>query len=374
MSNIRIPFLDLARINQSFEPALTEAVRGVVDSGSYIRGQEVQKFEEAYALYTGSRNCVGVGNGFDALRLIFRAWVMSGVLKEGDEILVPANTYIASILAVSENRLRPIFIEPSPSTLNIDPTRLEAGLTSRTRALLAVHLYGRNAVTPEIKSFCEKHGLRIVEDNAQAAGCIGLGKRTGSLGHAAAHSFFPSKNLGALGDGGAVTTDDDALAGMIRTLGNYGSAQKGYNVLQGVNSRLDEIQAATLRVKLLRLDRDNQRRRQISTSYRQGIRNADIELPGAPAFGEEHVWHLFVVRCRWREQLQKYLADRNIEALVHYPVPPHHQTAYRHMSTLCLPLTESIHKEVLSLPLHPLLGDGEVNQIVDVVSKFSPER
>lgn len=370
----RIPFLDLKRITQSFDPELTEVVLQVLHSGSYIRGAEVKRFEEAYVAYTGCRNCVGVGNGYDALRLIFKALVMNGQLWQGDEVIVPANTYIASILPVVENQLVPVFAEPDLSTFNMSAEDVEQKITSRTRAILVVHLYGRNAMTPEIAEVARKYHLAIVEDNAHAAGCTDAeGRRTGSLGLAGAHSFFPSKNLGALGDGGAVTTNDDHLAETIRTLANYGSARKGYNQLPGVNSRLDELQAAVLRVKLPRLDRHNERRRQLAADYLRNIHHPAVALPSAPPSANEHVWHLFVIRTSQREALQQHLADRSIETLVHYPIPPHKQEAFRQMNGMHFPVTERIHREVLSLPLHPLLDDVEARRVIEAVSAFPAE-
>ncbi len=370
MFNDNIPFLDLARVNRSFEPELSAALRRVASSGNYLRGRETEAFEANYGSYIGTRACVGVGNGFDALRLIFRGWILSGVLNEGDEVLVPANTYIASILAITESRLRPVLVEPDPRTLNINVAGLESAVTSRTRAVLVVHLYGRNAVTPTMLEFVAASGLKLVEDNAQAAGCIAAGRRTGSLGHAAAHSFFPTKNLGALGDGGVVTTDDVALAEMIRTLGNYGSHAKGHSSLRGVNSRLDEIHAAVLSLKLQRLDADNDRRRAIAAYYRERIHHPEVELPEAPEITREHVWHLFVLRCRQREALCRHLAAQGIGTLIHYPIPPHKQHSLREFNHLSLPHTERIHDEVLSLPLHPLLQEAEIDRIVEAVSTF----
>ena len=363
-----IKFLDLKKVNQEYQPALTSAVQRVSESGSYIRGQEVSAFEIDYASYIGTKYCVGVGNGFDALLLIFKAWLNAGVMKEGDEVIVPANTYIASILAITQSRLVPVLCEPDIGTYNIDPSLIGRKISSRTRAILVVHLYGRNSFLEEVRKIADENNLRIIEDNAQAAGCIFAGKRTGSLGHAAAHSFFPTKNLGALGDGGAVTTDDADLAAMVRTLGNYGSHKKGLNDVPGVNSRLDEIQAAVLRVKLQGLDRDNDIRRSIAHFYLQSIRNPRIVLPSALAGEEEHVWHLFIVRCNKRDELQRFLADQGVETMVHYPLPPHLQGAYPEWNHLQFPVTERIHREVLSLPLHPALGRSEMQKIVEIVN------
>lgn len=365
-----IRFVDLKKLNAAYEPALGEAVRRIVGSGFYIRGDGVFAFEKKYASYSGVKYCAGVGNGFDALQLIFRSLIIAGVMTEGDEVIVPANTYIASILAVTANRLRPVFVEPDISTYNIDPSRVLEKITKRTRAIMVVHLYGRNGFSESIRQIAEEHGLKIIEDNAQAAGCMYAGRRTGSLGFAAAHSFFPTKNLGALGDGGAVTTDDQVVAEMVRTLGNYGSSKKGVNDVQGVNSRLDELQAAVLIVKLRRLDEENAMRRSIAAFYLENIRHPEIILPLPPSEAGEHVWHLFVVRCQRRNALQKFLADNEIESLVHYPIPPHQQGAFPEMNKLQYPVTEKIHREVLSLPLNPSLSVVEMQRIAEVVGDF----
>lgn len=366
-----IKFLDLKKITESFQPELAAVVERVTRSGFFVRGDELQAFEESYASFIGSECCVGVGNGFDALRLIFKAWLVAGELREGDEVIVPANTYIATILAISENRLVPVLVEPDIDTYNIAPHQIEAKLTARTRAIVVVHLYGRNGMTKDVKDIATQYNLKLVEDNAQAAGCFFGDSRTGSLGHAAAHSFFPSKNLGALGDGGAVTTDHPALAEMVRTLGHYGSHAKGVNHVQGVNSRLDEIQAAVLRLKLARLDEDNNRRRITADLYRRQIKNHQVILPKAPGDGPlQHVWHLFVVRCAARDELQKHLLRAGVETMIHYPVPPHKQKALSTMNHLSFPVTEKIHNEVLSLPLSPVLQDEEVDKVVAAVNSF----
>lgn len=365
-----IRFFDLKKLNAAHQPALGEAVQRIADSGSYIRGSEVFAFENKYASYSGVKYCTGVGNGFDALKLIFRSWIISGVLKEGDEVIVPANTYIASILAVTENKLKPVFVEPDIATYNINPSGVLEKITNRTRAIMLVHLYGRNCFSEVIRQLAEEHGLKIIEDNAQAAGCAYVGRRTGSLGHAAAHSFFPTKNLGALGDGGAVTTDDEVLAEIVRTLGNYGSRKKGINDIRGVNSRLDELQAAVLNVKLRRLDEENAMRRNIASFYLNNIKHPEIILPAATLYPEEHVWHLFVVRCERRDALQKFLADKGIESMVHYPVPPHRQPAFADLKDLRYPVSEKIHREVLSLPLNPVLAAIEMQQVAEAVGVF----
>ena len=365
-----IPFLDIQKITASFQPRLTEVIQRVVDSGCYVKGDQVKEFEQRYATFIGSRFCVGVGNGFDALRLIFKAWIERGDMKEGDEVIVSANTYIASMLAVSENRLVPVLVEPDLNTFNIDADQITKRISRRTRAILIVHLYGRNAMTPDIKALAEKHQLKVVEDNAQAAGCRSGAYRTGSLADAAAHSFFPSKNLGALGDGGAVTTNDASLAEMVRTLGHYGSHKKGINDVKGVNSRLDEIQAAVLGVKLDRLDADNAIRRKVADYYLRSIANPHLVLPKEPLTRDEHVWHLFVVRSAVRDALQRHLRDQGIETIIHYPVSPHQQQAYREMNGMSLPLTEQIHRQVLSLPLNPVMTTFEIEAVAEAVNAF----
>lgn len=365
-----IPFLDIKKINEAYQPELGQAISRVVECGNYIRGEEVRRFEERYADYTGTQWCVGVGNGFDALRLVLKAWILRGELHEGDEVIVPSNTYIASILAIIENRLTPVLVEPDLVSFTSNAENIERKITRRTRVIMVVHLYGRNAFDPAIRAMAIRHRLKILEDNAQATGCVNEGKRTGALGDAAAHSFFPTKNLGAVGDGGAVTTDDRDLADMIRTLGNYGSPKKGVNSLPGVNSRLDEIQAAALNVKLGGLEGDNARRRATASYYIDTIRHPAIFLPGHTSDPLEHVWHLFVIRCKHRDALQQYLRENGIETLVHYPVPPHQQPAYKGVKDLHLPVSEQIHREVLSLPLNPAVHVNESIHIADVLNGF----
>jgi len=362
-----IKFLDIQKITDSFQPEIGKAVDRVLASGFFVRGEEVRKFEEAFSTFTGTRYCVGTGNGFDALRLIFRGWIISGVMKEGDEVIVPANTYIASILAISENRLAPVLVEPDAGSFTVSADRIREKLTARTRAIMVVHLYGRNAMQDEIREIAGARDLKLVEDNAQATGCFYGRRRTGSLGDAAAHSFFPTKNLGALGDAGAITTNDAGLAETVRTLGNYGSHNKGLNAWQGVNSRLDELQAAVLSVKLPRLDADNARRRKAAQFYVDHIVHPGIILPQRCST-DEHVWHLFVIRCSRRDELREYLRQQGIETLVHYPVPPHKQQAYSDLNHLAFPVTEQIHREVLSLPLSPVMEDGELRKVVDAVN------
>lgn len=368
-----IKFLDLKKINDSFEPELSLAIKRVLDSGWYLLGNEVKAFEEEYAQYIGTKNCIGVANGLDALRLILRAYIEMGAMKEGDEIIVPANTYIASILAITDNRLVPVLVEPDINTYNIDPYKIEEKITTLTRGTMIVHLYGQNAMHPEIQRLTEKYNLKLIEDNAQAQGCYYDGKRTGSLGDAAGNSFYPGKNLGALGDAGAVTTNDNELAEVIRALANYGSKKKYENIYQGLNSRLDEIQAAVLRVKLLRLDADNQHRREIAQYYIDHITNPEIILPYCllpVACRLDHIWHLFVIRTTQRNKLQNYLTENNIQTLIHYPIPPHKQLAYKEWNGLSFPITETIHNEVLSLPISPVMTDSEVEGVVQIINKF----
>ena len=369
-----IKFLDLKKINDSFEPGLSAAILRTLDSGWYLLGEEVKAFEREYAGYIGTEHCIGVANGLDALRLILKAYIARGDMKEGDEIIVPANTYIASILAITDNRLVPVLTEPDINTYNIDPYRIEELITSKTRGIMIVHLYGQNSMHPEIDRLVKKYGLKLIEDNAQAQGCVYGEKRTGSLGDAAGHSFYPGKNLGALGDAGAVTTDNHELAEVIRTMANYGSKVKYSNLYKGLNSRLDEIQAAVLRVKLKRLDADNQRRREIADSYLNGIFNQGLVLPvpaGAlnTASHKGHVWHLFVIRTSEREKLERILDGNGIQTIIHYPIPPHLQPAYSEWHARSLPVTEKIHKEVLSLPISPVLETGEVESIVNVLNQ-----
>ena len=371
-----IKFLDLKAINDSFEPELSQAVQRVLDSGWYLLGKEVEAFESEYAAYIGNGHCVGVANGLDALRLIFKAYIEMGRLKEGDEIIVPANTYIASILAITDNRLVPILVEPDPETYNLDASRIREKITSKTKGIMLVHLYGKNAMTPELEEIVTDQDLILVEDNAQAAGAFYGERRTGSLGNAAGHSFYPGKNLGALGDGGAVTTDDGELADVIRALANYGSSEKYVNPYKGLNSRLDEIQAAVLRTKLPRLDADNQIRRDMAAVYMEQLQGTNIKLPTSQTPDEvrndpSHVWHLFIIQVDQRDQLQKYLTENNIQTLIHYPIPPHKQGAYKEWNHLSFPLTEKIHREVLSLPIGPFLKSEEIDIVIEALIRYT---
>lgn len=372
-----IKFLDLKAINDSFEPELSQSIKRVLDSGWYLLGNEVKAFEQEYASYLGTKHCIGVANGLDALRLILKAYIELGILHEDDEIIVPANTYIASILAITDNRLVPVFVEPDVNTFNLDPYLIEEKITERTKGIMLVHLYGQNAMHVEIDHLVNKYNLKLFEDNAQAVGASHFGKRTGSIGHAAGHSFYPGKNLGCLGDGGAVTTNDDELASVIRALANYGSNKKYVNDFQGLNSRLDEIQAAILRTKLPRLDTDNNRRREIAQYYLNNLKNSAIILPQQnPAPGIcnmelSHVWHIFIIRTASRDNLQQYLTENGIQTLIHYPIPPHKQLAYKQWNEFSFPITEQIHEEVLSLPISPVMTDLEVQEVVNRVNSYS---
>ena len=364
---MKIPFLDLQAVTRQYADEIHEAVSRVVDSGWYLLGRETEQFEQHYADYIGSRYCVGVANGLDALTLIYRAYIEMGLLHEGDEVIVPANTYIASILAVTENGLKPLFVEPDPDTLEIDDRQIEQVITPRTRSLMIVHLYGRCAYTDAIGDICRRHHLLLVEDNAQAHGCRFGGRRTGSLGDAAGHSFYPGKNLGAFGDAGAVTTNDEQLAATLRSLGNYGSTRKYVFRYAGRNSRLDELQAAVLDVKLRHLDADNARRQQVAHYYYDHITNPAVRLPRLiPDAG--NVYHLFPVLSAHRDRLQQHLATREIQTLIHYPIPPHLQACYPQYRHLSLPVTEQIHREELSLPVSPVLTMAQAERVVAAVN------
>lgn len=368
-----IEYLSLQKINALHEQEIVEAVEKVVRSGWYLHGQATERFERHYADFIGTRHCIGCGNGLDALTLIFRAYKELGVLHDGDEILVPANTFVASILSITENGLQPILVEPDYETLEIDERLIESHITDRTRALLLVHLYGRCAYTDEVAEHCRRHGLLLIEDNAQAHGCRYGNKRTGSLGHAAAHSFYPGKNLGAMGDAGAVTTDDDQLAQMVRALGNYGSARKYVFDHVGRNSRIDEIQAALLDVKLNYLDSDNTRRKEIADRYYREIDNPLVTLPGKKQWlsrEEDNVFHIFPILCEQRDELQAYLKEKGVQTLIHYPIPPHRQRCYAEWTHLSLSVTERIHREELSLPCNQTMSDEETERIICLLNGF----
>lgn len=369
-----IPFLDLKSINAQYRQDLIEAATRVIDSGWYIQGTELKAFESEFAAYCGTQHCIGVANGLDALTLTLRAWKELGKLKEGDEVIVPANTYIASILAITENRLKPVLVEPDPATYNLCPTKTAAAITSNTKAILAVHLYGQLAPMPELMDLADQHGLLVLEDSAQAHGAAINGKKAGNWGHASGFSFYPGKNLGALGDAGAVTTNDDELDSTIRALGNYGSHKKYENLHQGVNSRLDEMQAAMLSVKLKHLDAETNRRKEIALAYAKGITHPALAQPIAVdstlASLEKHVFHLYVIRTTGREKLQAHLAKTGIQTLIHYPTPPHQQGAYAQWREQSYPLTEAIHQQVLSLPISPVMTDQQIQAVVLAVNSF----
>lgn len=364
-----IPFLDLKKANEKHEDEIVAAIENVVRSGWYVLGTEVSKFEKTYADFCCVAHCVGVGNGLDAIRLIFRAYMEIGVMQPGDEVIVPSNTYIATILAVADCNLTPVWVEPDISTYNIDPDEIERHITSKTRAIMLVHLYGKIGYNDKIKEIAEKHGLLIVEDAAQSHGAGYKDKMSGALGNAGAFSFYPTKNLGAVGDAGAVTTNDAELADVVRAIANYGSSSKYVHAIKGLNSRLDEIQAAVLNVKLKYLQEENGVRRQIAEFYRQNIKNTEVVLPvnNSP---EEDNWHLFVIRCAERDRLKSYLLEKGIETQIHYPVPPHIQMAFKEMCEMSFPVSEQIHREVLSLPLNIYLTKEEQEQIVAAVNSF----
>ncbi|MBL1272301.1 MAG: DegT/DnrJ/EryC1/StrS family aminotransferase [Oceanospirillales bacterium] len=372
-----IPFLDLKALNGQYLDELSEAASRVIASGWYVQGDEVKEFEREFADFCGAKYCIGVANGLDALALTLRAWKELGRLREGDEVIVPANTYIASILAITENGLVPVLVEPDEVTYNLSPVKTAEAIGPKTRALLAVHLYGRLAPMPEILSLAEDQNLLILEDSAQAHGAEVDGRRAGNWGDASGFSFYPGKNLGALGDAGAVTTNDEELALTIRALGNYGSQRKYDNLYQGVNSRLDEIQAAMLRVKLRHLGTESLRRKEIALEYASGLIHPDITQPIGPdrsmASLKGHAFHLYVIRTSQRDALQKHLADEGVQTLVHYPIPPHKQQAYSSLNTDSYPLTEAIHEQVLSLPMSPVLTDDQVRQVVSACNSFRPE-
>nr|WP_207759689.1 DegT/DnrJ/EryC1/StrS family aminotransferase [Xanthomonas prunicola] len=364
-----VPFLDLRAVNARYADELKAAATRVIDSGWYVLGKELAAFEEEFASYCGTNHAVGVGNGLDALALILRGYRELGVLREGDEIIVPANTFIATFLAISQNHLVLVPVEPDPITFNLDPARVEKAIGPRTRAIMAVHLYGQLADMQAMQTLAHRYGLLLIEDAAQAHGASAQGRRAGAFGDAAAFSFFPTKNLGALGDGGAVTTSDARLAERIRALRNYGSEVKYHHLCQGVNSRLDEMQAAFLRVKLGYLEEEIALRRAVAKRYLQGIDNPLIVLPTLVA-EQQHVWHLFVVRSPQRDALQAHLLRQGIQTQIHYPVPPHRQPAYATLGEACLPLSERLHQEILSLPMGPALDDAAVAQVIAACQSF----
>jgi dTDP-4-amino-4,6-dideoxygalactose transaminase len=364
-----IRFLDPGAINSRHREEILAAMARVLDSGWYILGREVELFEEEFARYCGVRHCIGVANGLDALTLILRAFIEQGTLKQGDEVLVPANTYIATILSITANQLIPVPVEPAEGSFNIDPVLAERCISKNTRAILPVHLYGHPAEMNGILELAGRHGLFVIEDAAQAHGATYYERKTGGLGDAAGFSFYPGKNLGAPGDAGAITTNDERLAETLRALRNYGSHRKYHNLFKGVNSRLDELHAAVLRVRLAHLDEDNGVRVQIASFYSEHIRHSEISLPVVMP-GAGPVWHLYVIRCSRRDELQHYLSENGVETMIHYPVPPHRQPAFAEWNDRSYPLTEQIHREVLSLPVSPVMNISEVTRIVELINRF----
>lgn len=368
-----VGYLELNRITALHGGEIAEAVRKTVESGWYLHGEETKAFEREYAEYIGTNHCIGCGNGLDALTLIFRAYKEMNILNDGDEVIVPANTFIASFLSITENNLVPVFVEPDINSLQIDETKIENAITSRTRAILLVHLYGRCAYSDTIGDICKRHNLKLIEDNAQAHGClcqnsyVYSNKHTGSIGDAAGHSFYPGKNLGALGDAGAITTNDDEFADTIRSLGNYGSSKKYVFDYCGRNSRIDEIQSAVLRIKLRYLDEDNKRRKEIANRYEKEINLPDLRI--TPNGNRDNVYHIFPVFSPYRDKLQEQLLLSGIQTMIHYPIPPHRQKCYSKFASLQLPITERIHREELSLPCHPAMTYNEVSQVINAVNK-----
>lgn len=366
---MQVPFLSLKDITAKYADELHETVLRVTDSGWYLQGNENKRFEEDYAKYIGTKYCVGVANGLQALELMIRACKILNGWKDGDEIIVQANTYIATILSISQNNLKPVLVDPNPDTLELDVEAIEKAITSKTRGLMLVHLYGRCLYNEKIGSLCKKYGLKLFEDNAQAHGCSYNGSKTGSLGTVAAHSFYPGKNLGAFGDAGAITTDDEKIANLVRVLGNYGSSKKYVFDYIGENSRLSEMDAAVLDAKLKHLDNDNNRRKQVAKMYYNGIKNPLIKLPEIKP-DESNVFHIFPVFTEKRNELQQYLKEKEIGTIIHYPIPPHKQAAYKEWNSLSFPVTEKIHAQELSLPMSPTLTDEQAQYVIDVINEW----
>lgn len=362
-----IKYLDLKRINDCHDMELRQAIDEVLQSGWYLKGEATHRFEQHYADFIGTKFCIGCANGLDALTLIFRAYKEMGIMKDGDEVIVPANTFIASILAITDNNLVPVMVEPDIKTLEIDDRLIEQAITTRTRAIMVVHLYGRCAYTDKIGELCKRYNLRLIEDNAQAHGCTFGNRKTGSLGDAAGHSFYPGKNLGALGDAGAVTTNVEELARVIAALGNYGSHQKYVHDYAGRNSRIDELQAAMLNVKLKYLDTENQRRKQIASIYINKVKNPSIYIPQSE---RDCVWHIFPVFCERRDELKQYLGSHGVETQIHYPIPPHMQHCYSRWNSISLPVTERLSREELSLPCHQMMTDKDAEMIAEIINLF----
>lgn len=365
-----IKFLDLQKVNATYAAELKAAAGKVIDSGWYLQGEQNVQLEKNLKELTGAPNAIAVGNGLDALRLILRAYIEMGVMQEGDEVIVPANTYIATILAITDNCLTPVLVEPSIDTYNIDIDKIEEAITSRTRAIMIVHLYGRVVWSEKLQEMAQKYNLKIIEDNAQAIGAMWRDIRSGNLGDAAGFSFYPGKNLGALGDSGAVTTKDPEVARIVRAVANYGSEKKYVNTYMGLNSRMDEIQAAFLNVKIKHVLQENACRREIANYYCSHIKNSKVILPEQPVDPMEHVYHIFAVRTADRDALQTYLTENGIQTLIHYPLPPHKQICYKDWNNRSYPITEKIHREVLSLPMSAVLTEDEVKTVVEIINKF----
>ena len=367
-----IDFLDIKRINNQYQKQFIKSFIRVVNSGQYIGGNELESFEEEFSKFCGTKYCVGVANGFDALKLIIRAYIEIGKLKEGDDVIVPANTYIASILSISENRLNPILVEPSIKSFNLNPDLIEKKITPKTKAIMAVHLYGRLAEMKKINLIAKKFNLIVIEDSSQAHGASLMGRKAGNWGDAAAFSLYPGKNLGALGDAGVITTNNKRLYHIVKILRNYGSQKKYYNIYKGVNSRLDPIQAAMLRVKLKYLDIETKKRRLVAELYSRHINNSHIIIPSIDNIknNKTHVWHLYVIRCKKRDELKKYLIDNGVQTIIHYPVPPHKQKAYREWNVKRFPITEKIHNEVLSLPISSVQTLRDTKKIINIINTW----
>ncbi len=360
-----IHFLDLEKINNRFRSEIDKSIKAILDKGWYLQGEENERFTQNFANYCGTKYSIGVANGLDAINLIIRAFGFG----KGNEIIVPSNTYIATILAISENYCTPVLVEPDIDTYNINPDLIEEKITDKTKAIIVVHLYGQAVQMEKVWTLAKKYNLKVIEDSAQAHGAIYQNKRVGNLSDASAFSFYPGKNLGALGDAGAVTTNDKELYKKIKAIANYGSDYKYHHIYKGVNSRLDEIQAAVLDIKLKYLDADNTKRREIAEYYQENIKNPKIILPKTYD-KEAHVWHVFVIRCNDRENLQKHLEEHDIQTLIHYPTPPHKQGAYNEWNNLSFPISEEIHRTILSLPVSPVMTEEEVKKVVGVVNDW----
>jgi len=365
-----IKFLDIGKINSQYERELKEAAARVIDSGWYILGKEVAEFEKSLANYIESKYAIGVANGLDGLRLILKSYLELEIMSLGDEIIVPANTFIASVLAITDCGLKPVLVEPDVTTYNLDFDKIEAKITEKTKAIMVVHLYGRVCWSEKLEAISKKHNLQIIEDNAQAIGASWKGTKTGNLGDAAAFSFYPGKNLGALGDAGAITTNNDELAKVIRIIGNYGSEKKYEHKYKGLNSRMDEIQAAFLSVKFKYLDKENEARQNIASAYVKNISNTSLVLPETPKDTNEHVWHLFVIRTKNRDKFRAYLDSKNISNLIHYPIPIHKQGAYKEYEDLSFPISENIQEEIISLPISAILEREDFEEIVSQINLF----